>query len=380
MTVKIGIQHDEVIHANGERQSYSERWADIASTFDITPVWIDTYAPGAVEAVRSCDAFMWRYDPSLRSRQRAHRFLYAAEFGLNLPVFPSLRTRWHVEDKILQAEVFSAMSIPHPRTWVFRDPDSTEHFIETAEYPFVLKLSSGYRSSNVRLIESRAQARAYAQRLFGDGVFSLASPLTGPVREVLRRGRRTFASLHGRNVDSPADGRELHYGYFLAQEFVDSNDFDVRVTVVGHRAYAFRRFNRPNDFRASGSGLIDWAPEKIDDSMIRAALKLAQRLGAQTVAVDFLEHDNSPLILELTLTYASWAVNRCPGYWFLANPLDADSDIQWSNQPLRCEDAVLQDFIGAIRGRSKHNLEPGGQQQPMQSFCDLPPELGPLGS
>lgn len=31
---------------------------------------------------------------------------------------------------------------------------------------------------------------------------------------------------------------------------------DTRVTVIGHCAFGYRRYNRPGDFRASGSGRL----------------------------------------------------------------------------------------------------------------------------
>lgn len=46
--------------------------------------------------------------------------------------------------------------------------------------------------------------------------------------------------------------------YILFQEYLPDNEFDTRVTVIGNRAFAFRRFNRKKDFKASGSGEIDY--------------------------------------------------------------------------------------------------------------------------
>jgi glutathione synthase/RimK-type ligase-like ATP-grasp enzyme len=44
------------------------------------------------------------------------------------------------------------------------------------------------------------------------------------------------------------------------QKFIKNNDGDYRVTVIGGKfAYSFKRLNRPNDFRASGSGRIDYS-------------------------------------------------------------------------------------------------------------------------
>ena len=55
--------------------------------------------------------------------------------------------------------------------------------------------------------------------------------------------------------------------------------YDTRVTVIGGRAFAFRRFNRDDDFRSSGSGKIDYNMEEIDKRMIKLALKVSKKDG-----------------------------------------------------------------------------------------------------
>ena len=65
---------------------------------------------------------------------------------------------------------------------------------------------------------------------------------------------------------------ELQRDYLLVQEFLPGNGFDTRITVIGNRAFGFRRFNRPDDFRASGSGRIDWNPAAIVCHRDRASI------------------------------------------------------------------------------------------------------------
>lgn len=45
-----------------------------------------------------------------------------------------------------------------------------------------------------------------------------------------------------------------HKGYIYFQDFIPNNNYDTRVKVIGNRCAALRRYNRKNDFRASGSG------------------------------------------------------------------------------------------------------------------------------
>ena len=68
----------------------------------------------------------------------------------------------------------------------------------------------------------------------------------------------------------------------LFQEFLPCNDFDTRITVIGNRAFGFRRFNRANDFRASGSGKIDYDPKNIAPEMVQLAFDVTRRLNVQS--------------------------------------------------------------------------------------------------
>jgi glutathione synthase/RimK-type ligase-like ATP-grasp enzyme len=76
--------------------------------------------------------------------------------------------------------------------------------------------------------------------------------------------------------------------YVYYQKYLPNNNFDTRVTVIGDRAFAFRRFNRTRDFRASGSGKIDYDMDSIDKRMIKIALETSEECGFQCMAFDFL--------------------------------------------------------------------------------------------
>ena len=118
MALKIAIQRDEVVHRNGERQSYSKRWIELAPDFDVEAIPVDVTSPSIVEALSGFDGFMWRCDPSAHARLYANRLLYALEKGLGIPVFPSLGSRWHFEDKVGQFYFFVAAGIPTPATTI----------------------------------------------------------------------------------------------------------------------------------------------------------------------------------------------------------------------------------------------------------------------
>jgi glutathione synthase/RimK-type ligase-like ATP-grasp enzyme len=344
MALKIAIQPDEVLHHNGERQSFSDRWFQLAKEHGIAGIAVDVFSKDVIAQIASCDAFMWRCDPSALPRLYAKRLLYAIEEGLGIPVFPNLKSSWHFEDKIGQYYFLSAAGIPTPATSIFWKREQAERYCETAEYPFVLKLSAGYQASNVRLVRDRQEALFYVDQLFAHGVTALGYRPASRSRQLLRRLRAVTTLAKGHHPYAPTEQAELQHGYFFAQEFLPGNDFDVRITIIGDRAFVFRRLNRPDDFRASGSGRIDWNPRQVGDELVRFAFDVARKLDAQTVALDILRRGSEPVIVELTLSYASWAVRDCPGHWELYGNHET-GDLKWVDGSMRPEDAIFTDFV-----------------------------------
>jgi hypothetical protein len=91
---------------------------------------------------------------------------------------------------------------------------------------------------------------------------------------------------------------------------------------MGNRAQAFRRKNRDNDFRASGSKNNDLNPQKIDLNFVKLAFQISQKMGFQTMAYDFLYDENQkPAIIEISYAYPDRTLPHCPGYW--------DSELNW---------------------------------------------------
>lgn len=348
MSLKIAIQPDEVVHRNGERQSYSQRWIELAPNLEVEATRMDAFASDALETISACDAFMWRYDPSAHMRLYANRFLYAIEEGMGIPVFPSLQSRWHFEDKVGQFYFLAAAGIPTPNCTVSWTREQAIRFCDSAAYPFVLKLATGYQASNVRLIRSREEALFYVDELFSHGAISLGYRPASRGRLLLRRIRAATEIVKGQNPWGPTAEADLQYGYFFAQEFLPDNPFDVRVTITGNRAFVFRRFNRPGDFRASGSGRIDWDPAQVGEDAVRLGYRVARQSGSQTITVDILRRKTEPVIVELGLAYASWCVRDCPGHWILHGEPESGA-LEWVEGSMEPADAIFTDFVAQVR-------------------------------
>ena len=343
--VTIAIQPDKVVQPNGVRQSYSDRWIELAAQAGIRTRLVDVYQPDVLAQIAGCHGFMWRFGYRAPERPMAKRLLPAVEHGLGIPVFPSWKSCWHFEDKISQHYLLQAAGIPMPRTWVFWEKQQALDFVRSTSYPKVIKLTTGFRSGNVRLLRNASEGAYWVERLFGAGVWSFG-PIAGDsrVRNLLRRARTSIRTVTGTH-----DIRdELQRGYLYVQEFLENNDFDTRVTVIGNRAFAYRRLNRPGDFRASGSGRPDWDVSKIDLETVRLAFRVARQLETQSVAIDGMRRGQDRVVGEISYTYVSWMVRDCPGHWLLHGDSDA-GQLAWVDGHLAPDDAIFEDFVRSIR-------------------------------
>jgi hypothetical protein len=339
MPLTIAMQHDFVRQPNGEEQSFSDRWKELANQCGMAVRSVDVFKPGALDSIRGCDGFMWRYGFEEPDLGFAKRLLPAIEHGMQIPVFPAWKTSWHFEDKITQGYLLEAAGLPTPKTSTFWSEDDALEFCRSTAYPFVAKLTAGIRSNNVVLVNNQRQAERLVSRMFGAGVHTFHPP------QLSLRGRigrnKVVRTLRGRRIEH----ERRQAGYFYAQEFLPGNAYDTRVTVIGHRAFAFRRFNREGDFRASGSGKISWEPSEIDLSTVRLAFEVARKLGTQSVAIDGMMKGDTRLVGEISYTYAAWALERCPGHW----EQEAAGDLRWVEGHLRAEDAIFDDFVHGLR-------------------------------
>jgi len=343
------------IHSAG-KGSFSERWDAALKARGAIGKRLDLLGADPLSQVAGCDGVMWHwFHYPHEQRMAALPLLRVIEEHLHIPVFPDMATCWHYDDKIAQAYLLEALGIPHPKTWVFWRKADALAWCEKAEYPVVAKLSGGAGSQNVRLVRSPADARAYVEQCFsGSGILVRPalpegrwSPPWARMKRAAKRAAQAAPYVLANRFPSLPDQTcwMPQKNYALFQEFVAGNEFDTRVTVIGNRAFAFRRWNRPNDFRASGSGRIDHDPAGINLRCVEMAVAAARRLGSQSTAFDFLSRGDGrdPVVGEISYCYADWAVEQCPGHW--------DSGLNWHEGHLWPEEAHVEDFLERIRTR-----------------------------
>lgn len=338
---------NRVVAIHHREGSFSERWLQCSPTLGLQPLAVDGLSSSIIDRLAGCEAFLWHLSQDLEADLKFARSVLLAAEGMGMRTFPNHATCWHFDDKIAQKYLLESIGAPLAPTWAFFSKADALSFLKEAEYPLVFKLRRGAGSLNVQLVESPRRGESLVRQMFARGMrpFPAAERLRRGVASA-RTGMATDPSFRVRLMRAARRwlGQtvwgERERGYVLLQRLIPGNDHDVRVTVIGDRAFVFFRGVRPNDFRASGSGLISYPRrDQIPRDVIQIACNISQRLGFQSMAYDFVrdQHDKRPLLLEMSFVFSAQAVFDCPGHCL--------TDGSWHEGPVWPQDAVLGDLM-----------------------------------
>lgn len=311
--MKIGIHHS--------KYSFSESWIDYCKEQNISYKLVNCYSSDIVEQLNDCDALMWHFHQgNPKDILFARQLLWSLQMA-GKKVFPDFNTAWHFDDKVGQKYLFECISAPIVPTWIFYEKREAQEWVERTSFPKVFKLRGGGGSQNVRLIKSKNKAMKLINQSFGKG-FPAYDPV-GSLKERYRKYRLGKSDIKDvmkgliRIFILPPYARVMgrERGYFYVQEFIPGNDHDIRIVVIGDKAFGIKRMVRENDFRASGSGYIIYEKEQIDEEAVKLSFNYADRLQSQSAAFDYLYWDGKLILVEVSFGFVKEGYEACPGYW-----------------------------------------------------------------
>jgi glutathione synthase/RimK-type ligase-like ATP-grasp enzyme len=246
--------------------------------------------------VRGFQVILWRANLDPPFCEEAKEKIYFMEHYLGQRVVPNWDTFWHYDNKRAQAYLFELQDIPSPWTFISHSCPEADTRVSELKYPVVSKRADGASSDNVRLLATQASARSEVRRVFREPLW---------VKVLRRVGVQLRFTPRSQS------------GYVLWQQFVSSNPRDLRITVIGKdRAFAFWRNNRPDDFRASGSGLIDYTVENVEEECL-FCLDICRRNNFDSMAFDLVYYEGRFVILEMSCAFNDEAVYRAPAHFLL---------------------------------------------------------------
>ena len=335
--------------------SFSDGWIDSCKENNIPYKIVNCYDNNIVEQLSDCDGLMWHWD--LNDYKSA---LFAKQLTVSLEksdfnVFPSTATSWHYDDKVGQKYLLEAIDAPLVPTHVFYSKSEALDWIVSVKFPLVFKLRGGAGALNVKLVKNINQAKKLIRRAFGKGFASKnrSEKIKSRIIDVRKdTNSENFMSLLKSilRIFIPTEVEKYsskQKGYIYFQDFIPNNDYDNRIVVMRGKCYAVRRYNRENDFRASGSG--NWAFEKelFNLRAIRLALDVAKKLDIQSVAFDIIRNGDQFKIVEISYCWSIGGLNLTEGYW--------DYDLKWHSEKVNSASFILQDFIQEIENSKLTN-------------------------
>jgi len=314
------------IHKN--RGGFAEHWLKYCDEKSIPYKIIDIFSNTVMHDIEECDALMIH---PLQFDYKAEKFFKQLLFSVEesgKSVFPNFRTLWHFDDKVGQKYLLEAFKIPLIQSYVFYSRNEALEWINNTVFPKVFKLRGGGGSSNVMLVKTKKQASRLIRKSFGKGhpQYNKYRSLKERIRK-FRNGDVGIIELIKGIVRffylpeyARVWGNDKGYAYF--QDFIAENEFDIRVIVIGDFAFAIKRFNRKDDFRASGSGHIVYDRNQIDERCVKIAFDVNQKLRTQCISYDFIfDKKGEPLIIEISYGFVPFVYKHCEGYW--------DKDLFW---------------------------------------------------
>lgn len=330
---------------------FSNRWIAYCEQQGIPFKKVNCYQSGIIEELKDCDALLWHHNHASPTDQLfAKQLLFSLEQSGKV-VFPDFYTAWHFDDKLGQKYLFETLKLPHVKSFAFYSKQEALKWISETEFPKVFKLRRGAGARNVRLVKSKNDARKIINKAFGSGFRQYDA--TGGIKESIRKYRlgkstltdilKAFAHIVYPIQLEKAIGKERGYVYF--QDFIPDNKYDIRVIVIGNKAFAIKRNVRRNDFRASGSGFIEYEKSLFPDSIVALSFENAKKLNSQCTAFDYVFSNGSPLIVEISYGFNEKGYVECPGYW--------TSDLVWHEGTFNPYGWMVEEVIAKINEKNQ---------------------------
>ncbi|GAW65834.1 hypothetical protein GPEL0_01f0907 [Geoanaerobacter pelophilus] len=261
-----------------------------------------------IHKIADFDAIIWKsHYMGPESSSYFKEKIFFIQHHLKKLTVPNFETIWHFDSKAAQSYIFKNYEIPTPRTVATFDVDDALGLLQQFDMPIVFKKTYGASSSNVVLLKDQFKAAARIKDVFSRQISKkILSDNCSFWSKVSKYLWRYY-------VDMRLFCTNQRCAYW--QEFIPGNKRDLRITAIGDKyAVAFWRNNRPNDFRASGSGNIDYK-DSVPEDVVKYCLELNRRFSFDSMAYDIVFYDGSFKVIEMSYSYIDRAIYNADGHF-----------------------------------------------------------------
>lgn len=336
-----------LLNSNNRLSTYSEKFKEILIINNIPFKLIDPNSDSLMDELKVCSHLLFHHSQGDTDILIYESIFNIAQNTYQIKCYPNFETYWPYENKIKEFYLLKSHDFPIIDSHVFWNYNQANAFIKKTKFPIVAKLPKGASSSNVVIVNSIKDGIKIINQVFNKGVTSSGLNISSNLGSLANLGITKYSKAILRSLllklEILKDKREypewqIQKDSILFQKYLPNNSFDTRVTVIGNRAFAFRRFVRKNDFRASGSGNLDLNPVKIDTHCLEIAFSISKKLSFNTMAYDFIYDEyNIPFINEISYCFVDRIVQSCPGFW--------DENLLWHDSKNWPQYYQLSDFL-----------------------------------
>lgn len=261
---------------------------------DIRYGFYDIYSHDWLEKAEQFDLIVWRAASTPEDMYIAESKIYILENILHKKCFPSFHEVWQYEDKNRSTYLYHALNIPCIPTLISNSKSDALQASADIKYPFISKVHIGSASSGVKKINTKRQAIRYINKIFS-----------------LKGAKTVYPYLRQKD-------------YFFMQEFIKDATFDLRIIIIGDKAFGYYRYPDKGDFRASGAG--NYEKKDLPEEAIRLAIDIKKKLNSRLMGIDFLysNHAKQYFVIETSLfnqidTPEQLVVDGVAGYYDISS-------------------------------------------------------------
>jgi len=242
-------------------------------------------------------------------------------------IMPNLDQLFAFENKGYQELLKNRLGIEMVKGNYYGDTEDFYRRNGKNDFPFVYKKLKGAMSSGVRLINSKNEFDELDKQNKVVGFLDKLRLL----KKLLNKDKDK--SLHP--VKKYSDVNFVKFFSkrtpFVVQEFVPHLKCDYKVLAFGDKYFVLQRKVRPDDFKASGSGLFEWVEPSV--KLLNYAMEIIQKMNVPFNSLDIVETDDFCALVEfqgsgfgpLTLIGASYYYKLTGDKW---EKINAESDLE----------------------------------------------------
>ncbi len=184
------------------------------------------------------------------------------------------------------------------RCQAFGTYEEYRQFATIDKFPVVMKPSSGSKSHKVLIARNRKEADKAARKLSRTpSAFNLLLSLRN------RLDRKGFTPISN------------HRHKFIVQRFIPNLTGDYKIVVYGEKYFVVFRENRPNDFRASGSGRLNF-PRNIPTQVLNYTKEVFEKFNVPFASIDVGYDGETCYLFEFQFVmFGQYAVERSPWHF-----------------------------------------------------------------